>query len=271
MKEGQSSNPHVNWLVHEGGKILADPEWVHELAGRRLAFRLVELEDHFSTHSYRLGIVGNPNRGKSTYAYSCYETLNNYHFPTHYVDLDIYAPSGMALTGEADWQKRLKRIDAPKEEVLASIAAFRTTGPGIVFGDFPGLPDKPYQPRRVRAADMAVVLGDNPADRAKWLARLSKAKKNALWLRTRADRIRDYPLDPTIYELNRESRANSLDVVTSLTRILEVIAKNVGISLANVWEKLPNGRTPFSEPERLVLAEILDFEFAPFARGEEWD
>lgn len=271
MKEGPSSNPHVNWLVHEGGKILTDPERVHELAGRRLAFRLVELEDHFSTHSYHLGIVGNPNRGKSTYAYSCYETLSNYHFPTHYVDLDIYAPSELAIRGKADWKERLKRSIAPKEEVLDSIRGFRATGPGIVFGDFPGLPDKAYQPRRVRAVDMAVVLGDNPADRAKWLERLTKAKKSALWLKTRPDHVRTYPLDPTIYALNRKPRANSLDIVTSLTRILEVIAKNVGIPLANVWEKLPNGKIPFSEPERLVLTEILDFEFAPFARGEEWD
>lgn len=269
--EGLHRDPHVNWLVLEGRKILADPERVHELAGRRLAFRLVELEDHFSTHSYRLGIVGNPNRGKSTYAFSCYETLSNYRFPTHYVDLDIYAPSGLALSGEEDWKKRVKRPIAPKEEVLDSIREFRSTGPGIIFGDFPGLPDKPFQPRRVRAVDMAIVLGDNPTDRAKWLDRLTKAKKNALWLRTRPDQTRTYPLDPTIYALNRKPRPNSLDIVTSLTRILEVIAKQIGIPLANIWERLPNGNLPFTEPERLVLADILDFEFAPYARGQEWD
>ena len=269
--EGQHDNPHVNWLMRESGKILADPERVHELAGRRLAFRVVELEDHFRTHRYRLGIVGNPNKGKTTYAYSCFETLRKYHFPTHYVDLDIYAPSELAIRGQEDWKKRLKRSDAPKEEVLASIAAFRATGPGIIFGDFPGLPDKPFQPRRVRAVDMAIVLGDDPVDRGKWLNRLAKAKKPTLWLRTRSDNARVYPLDPTIYGLNRKSRPNSLDIVTSLTRILEVIGKNIGIPLANVWEALPNGRIPFSEPEHLVLQEVLDFEFAPYARGEQWD
>ncbi len=271
LKEGPHRDPHVNWLVHEGGRILADPERVQELAGRRLAFRLVELEDHFRTHSYRLGIVGNPHRGKSTYAYSCYETLSDYHFPAHYVDLDIYSPSGLANSGHHDLANRPKRTDAPKEEVLASIRGFRATGPGIVFGDFPGLPDKPYQPRRIKAVDMAIVLGDDSSDRGKWLERLSKAKKDALWLRTRSDNVRAYPLDPTIYALDRKPRPNSLDVVTSLTRILEVIGKKIGIPLANVWEKLPNGRIPFSEPERMVLAEILDFEFAPYARGQEWD
>ena len=175
---------------------------------------MIELEDHCRTRPYLLGIVGNPNKGKSTYAYSCYETLGNYHFPTHYVDLDIYAPSGLAISGEENWKTRLKRSDASKEDILASIARFRATGPGIVFGDFPGLPDKPYQPRRVRAVDMAIVLGDDPADRAKWLDRISKVKQNALWLRTRPDDIRVYPLHPTIYDLNRKSRPNSLTMET---------------------------------------------------------
>ena len=196
-------DPKIDFLVHEGRKILKDPEWVNDLAGRRLALRLVELEDYFKGHTFRIGIVGKPNRGKSTYAYSCFRSLELFKFPTHYFDLDLYSNSGQALRGTVKWEDRPKRADAPKEETLASIQAYKDTGPGIVFGDFPGRPNNPYQSRRVRSSDIAVVLGDDPEDRKAWQRIVYKTHTPSLWLRTRKDTAHTYPKDPTVYGLNR--------------------------------------------------------------------
>lgn len=264
-------DPKIDFLFEQSKKILRDPEHMYDLAGRRFALRLLELQDHFKDHSFRIGIVGKPNRGKSTYAYSCFRTLALYKFPTQYVDLDIYSNSGLALRGIVKWKDRPKRPDAPKEETLASIRAYKDTRPGIIFGDFPGRPDNTYQSKRVRASDMAIVLGDNPEDREAWHRIVTKTHTPSLWLRTRADTKHTYPIDPTIYGLKRIPKPGGLDVMTSLTRILEVAARQLGLPLINLWKPLPNGVIPFSDPEQLILREVLDFEYAPYARGEEWD
>lgn len=265
------SDQKINWLVEQGRAILDNPERVYDLAGRRLALRLIKVEDYFKKHSFHLGIVGNPNRGKSTYAYSCFRTLELYQFPAQYFDLDIYSNSGLALRGIVNWEDRPKRLDAPKKETLLSIKAYNDIKPGIVFGDFPGRPSNPYQARRVQSSDMAIVLGDDPEDRKAWHHIVSKTHTPSLWLRTRSDHTRTYPIDPTVYGLNRTPKPGGLDIITSLTRIIEVITKQIGLPMDNIWKTLPNGITPFTEPERLILQEILDFEFAPFAKGKEWD
>lgn len=264
-------DPKIQFLVDEGRKILNDPEQVYDLAGKRLMLRVVELNDYFKNHSVRIGIVGRPDRGKSTYAFSCFRSLELRGLPTQYVDLDIYSNSGLALQGIVKWDDRPKRPDAPKNETLASINAYKHAKPGVIFGDFPGWPDNPYQGQRVRASDMAVVLGDDAKDRDAWFRIVSKTHKPSLWLRTRKDNERTFPIDPTVYNLNRIPRPNGLDIITSLTRILEVIAKQRRIPLIDIWKPLPDGRVAFSDPEQLILREFLDFEFAPYAAGEEWD
>lgn len=255
-------DPHIRYLVTEGEKILHSPERVLDLAGRRAALRMVDVEDYFRDHTFRLGIVGNPNRGKTTYAYSLYTSLKDSMFPAHYVDLDIYSQSGPAIAGRIAWDERPKRNDAPKRDVMESLRKFKNVQPGLVIADFPGRADNPYQPRRAKALDMAVLLGDDPTDRDKWMRILEHAHKPYLWMRTRPDGKRTYPLDPTIYHLDREPKPHSLDITTSQTRILEVIANMRDIPLHDIWKM-----GIFTEPERMILEEVLDFEFAPYAKG----
>lgn len=263
LKEGPYGDPHIAELVVQSRKILDNPEYVFDLAGKRLALRCVELEPYFASHTFRLGIIGNSNRGKTTYAYSSYLALQNYRFPSRYADLDIYSYTGRAIRGQIGWENWPKRTDAPKKEVLESVREFRNAGPGIVIGDFPGKPDKPYQPYRIKAVDMTVLLGNDSLDRSKWERLVTISRKPSLWLRSQPDSIRRYPLDPTLYDLQRIPKPGGLDVMTSLTRIMEVIARIVNVPLRNPWKI-------FTEPERVVLEEVLDFEFAPYAANVEY-
>lgn len=263
-KEISHRDSKIAWLFQEGQKILSDPERVFELVGKRLALRVVELEKYFATNTFRLGIVGNPNRGKTTYAYSCFSLLQNYRFPTQFVDMDIYSYSGNAIAGKIRWEDRPKRSDAPKKDVTESINVLRKAGPGIVIADFPGRPDNEYQPDRLKEFDLVMLLGNNRKDRKRWDAQVTKANVSSLWLRTQADKKLQYPIDPTIYDLNREPKPYGLDVMTSLTRVMEVIGRMVGIPVPNPWGL-------FSEPERLILEEMLDFKYAPLAHGAEYE
>lgn len=251
-------DPRVAELVRRAENILSEPERVYDLVGRRLALRCVELEASFSLDAFRLGVVGNPNRGKTTLAYSYYRALEIYGFPTAYFDLDIYSYSGLAISGEVDWEKRPKRSDAPQKEVEESILAFREAGPGIVIGDFPGRVDNLYQLDRLKTVDLAIILGVSIDDRRGWQELIGKSGVSALWLRSQLDKTPSYPLDPTLYGLDREPKPADLDVLTSLTRILEVVAKMKGVSLSSPWPL-------FTEAERLILEEVLDFNFAPLA------
>lgn len=257
-RESKNIDPHVAELVKQAEGILADPEEVYDLAGKRFALRCVELEPFLTSDTFRLGVVGNPNRGKTTYAHSCYQALKMYGFPTSYSDLDIYSVSGQAISGQVRWEERPKRPKPSPREVRESIKAHEKAGPGMVVGDFPGKVDDPYQRDRLKATDLAIVLGVNIADRRGWQELVTGSEVPALWLRSQLDRTLRYPLDPTIYALNREPKHTDLDVLTSLTKILEVVAEMRDVSLSDPWPF-------FTEAERVVLEEVLDFQFAPFA------
>ncbi len=250
-------DPAIRSLVAESRKIWSDTDAVYDLAGRRFALRCAELEPYFRSRTFRLGIIGNPNRGKTTLAFSAHKTFGLYGFPSQYVDLDIYTHSGRAISGEIGWAQRPKRADAPRREVLESVRRFRKARRGIIVGDFPGRPDNPYQGERLKAVDMALVLGDNPKERLTWLAMAAKVGKPATWLRTNEAYTRKFPMDPTVYNLNRDVHPATLDLLTALTRILENVARLVGVKTAD-----PGAF--FSEPERVILEEVLDFEFAPY-------
>lgn len=253
-----NTNPRVTELVKQAEGILADPEGVYDLAGKRLALRCVELEPFLTPDTFRLGIVGNPNRGKTTYAYSCYQALEMYRFPAVYFDLDIYSVSGLAISGQVRWEERPKRSKPSMTEIRELIRGYKEAGPGIVVGDFPGRVDSPYQLDCLKAVDLAIILGVSTADRKAWQELVGKSGVPALWLRSQLDKTPSYPLDPTVYALNREPKPTDLDVLTSLTRILEVVAEMKGVSLSSPWSF-------FSEAERMILEEVLDFNFAPFA------
>lgn len=251
------TDSRVAELVRQAENILSEPERVYDLVGKRLALCCVELKAPFSLNAFRLGIVGHPNRGKTTLAYSYYQALETYGLPTAYFDLDIYSYSGRAISGEIDWRERSKRPDAPRKEVEESILAFREVGPGVVIGDFPGKVDNLYQLRRLEAVDLAIVLGVSRNDREGWQELIGKSGISSLWFRTQLDKTPRYPLDPTLYGLNRKPKTTDLGVLTSLTRILEVAAEMKGVSLSNPWPL-------FDEAERLILEELLDFNFASF-------
>jgi len=244
-------------LTKQAKDILSEPEQIYGLAGKRFALRCAELESSLGSNAFRLGIVGNPNRGKTTLAYSYYRALEIFGLPTAYFDLDIYSYSGLAISGEIDWEKRPKRLDASQKEVEGSILAFKGIDSGMVIGDFPGRADNLYQLNRLRAVDLAIVLGTDVADRSDWQELVEKSGTSFLWLRSRLNGALCYPFDPTIYALDRKPRPAGLDVLISLTRILEVVAEIRGVSLSDPW-------SPFTEAERLILEEVLDLNFAPF-------
>lgn len=251
-------DPRVTELVKQTEGILASPEEVYNLAGKRLVLRCVELGPFLTPDTFRLGIVGNPNRGKTTYAYSCYQALEMYRFPAAYFDLDIYSVSGLAISGQVRWEERPKRSKPSITEVRESIRAYKEAGPGIVVGDFPGRVDNLYQLDRLEAVDLVMILDVSIADRRGWQELVGKSGVPALWLRSQLDKTPRYPLNPTVYALNREPKPTDLDVLTSLTRILEVVAEMKGVSLSSPWSF-------FSEAERVILEEVLDFNFAPLA------
>ena len=104
------------------------------------------MENYFADHVYRLGIVGDPNRGKTTLAYTYYDLLNKFSFPARYYDLDIYSPSGKAIAGTISWDERKKEPNVSEKAVVSSINCLKKIQGGLVVVDFPGRRDNPYTP-----------------------------------------------------------------------------------------------------------------------------
>ncbi len=259
-ERGKIIDSEVAELAEESREILSSPARVGDLACRRFALRCVQLKEHFENNVFRLGVVGNPNRGKTTYAYSCYRNLKLFHFPSSYTELDIYSPSGEAIAGRIGWNERIIRSTANEEEVRQSINEYLKVSKGIAIADFPGRPENPYQPDRLGELDLALILGSNIKDQEKWRQVVSSVGVSWTWLNTRLNPGPRLQINPTIYGLRREPKPFALDIIVSLTRILEIAAEMNGVPLVDIYEEYPG---EFSEAERVVLEETLDFEFAP--------
>jgi hypothetical protein len=248
-------------FVDEGNEILADPERVHELAGRRLALRCVELESFFQSQVFRIGIVGNPDRGKTTYAYSCFKTLEVLGFPTSYTDLDIYSACGVSISGRVPWEHRPRNRNPTPEEVEANIQAYKQVTSGIAIADFPGMARDRYQQQRLGLVDLAIVLSHfYNLDRREWDEVIDTAGVSSTYLETRQESQPRMVNLPSVYNLNRQPRPLEIDIMVSVTKILEIAAEMKDVPLVDIYERYPDA---FSQAEIIILEEVLDFEFAP--------
>lgn len=257
MAEVPNFNPQA--LADEARAILENRELVNDVVGRRLALFAVTLKDHLSIpqNSFHLAILGNPNRSKTTYSYSCYEVLETYGVPTSYHDLDIYTQSGKAIAGEIAWDKRVKRDlgEIPETEIDQSIQSYRKDQSGVVIADFPGKLDDPYQIERIRGSDFAIVLGRNREEIRPWERLCTGNKVRHRFLVSETEPPLSYSvLYPSFYNLTREPRFSPM-LLVSVTSILQEIADMRGLSLPK-WESF------FSKAERVVLGEVLDFAFS---------
>ncbi|MCH7730140.1 hypothetical protein IID21_01260 [Patescibacteria group bacterium] len=246
-------------LAEEAHKILEDQKLVYDLAGKRLALRTVELEAYLSQpeNTFRLAIVGPPNRSKTTYAYSVYSVLKKYDLSTHYLDLDLYTESGLAISGMIDWAQRTKRTleEVGEEKILESIKTFGNLKGGIVVGDFPGKIDDPYQTQRLKQTELAIILAKDHEEIKEWSDLCSTLGVKYRWLISETEPPLKYEiLYPSFYNLTRNVRFSPM-ILVSVTSILEEIAAIRNITLSNVGAH-------FSQPERVVLEEVLDFHFS---------
>lgn len=255
----EPGNNHFPFLVEESRKILDDRELIYDLAGKRLALRAIELKGHLSdpANAFHLAIVGNPNRSKTTYAYSCYSVLKTYDVPVKYHDLDVYTQSGMAISGVIDWNKRVKRtlVEIEEKEISQSIQTFINDTPGIIIGDYPGRIKDQYQAQRLEKADLAIILAKDSEEVKKWAKLCTSLGVGYRWLISETEPPLPYEvLYPSFYNLTREVRFSPMMLV-SATSILEEIAAIKDIPLSNI-------ESYFSQAELVVLQEILDFHFS---------
>lgn len=250
--------PVLAQLLEETRSILSDPEETIDLVGRRFALRCIEIQRYFSQTggSFRLAIVGNPNRGKTTFAASAADILRLYGVHSNCFDLDVYTQSMRAMTGEISWSQRPKRSDISRSEVLQNIKLYREAGPGLVIGDFPGKPGNPYQSSRLKASDLVLILVCSLEEKDLWTDLSVKAQKISLWLQSKKSWDINPPLHPFISDLDRCLKSGSIEIQIILTRILEVIAEVRGVPLTNPWNF-------FTEAQRTVLEEVFDFMYAP--------
>lgn len=257
MGEIPNFNPQA--LADEARKILENRELVYDIAGRRLALVAIGLKDYLSRpgNTFHLAIVGNPNRSKTTYAYSCYEVLEAYGVPSSYHDLDIYTLSGKAIAGEIAWDQRVKRSlrEISETEIVQSIQSYRKDQSGVVIADFPGKLDDPYQTERLKGSDLAIVLGRNREEIRRWEKLCEDSGVGHRFLISETQPPLPYTiLYPSFFNLTREPRFSPM-LLVSVTSILQQIAEMRGLSLPE-WEGY------FNKAESVVLREVLDFTFS---------
>jgi len=257
MGEIPDFNPQA--LADEAREILENRELVYDITGRRLALVAINLKDYLSRpgNTFHLAIVGNPNRSKTTYAYSCYEVLKEYGVPSSYHDLDIYTQSGKAIAGEISWDQRIKRglSEISETEIGQSIQSYHKDQSGVVIADFPGKLDDPYQIERLKGSDLAIVLGRDREEIRRWERFCTDNDVRHRFLISETELPLPYVVPyPSFYNLTREPRFSPM-LLASVTSILQEIANIRGLSLPK-WESY------FSKAERVVLCEVLDFTFS---------
>jgi len=269
-------------MAQESLAILNDSEKVYDLAGKRLALRCLNIAPFFDDleNPFRLGIIGPSNRGKTTFTWDLYSLLLAYWpsqlgiLPTVH-DLDIFTNSLPAAAGIIKWKDRKKNPHPSPEEERASIAEFRTLRGGIIIADVPGKLTGDYTPHRVAACHAVVILVDSIKEIPAWRKLTTESGIPAAWLisdpKHKGPVATKRVIHPTVFDLNREPRPFRVSLITTLTRILEMIARSRNIPLLNIWSLIdPDTNDPaFSKAERILLQEYLDFYYAPFTGGED--
>lgn len=245
-------------LASQAGEILKNPERVYDLVGRRLALTSIALKNHFldTKNTFRLGVIGNPNVGKTTYSYSISKILELYKTPTTYIDLDVHTESGRAMSGEITWEERRKRKsdEIPLEEVNENIAKFANAGPGIVIGDFPGRISNEFNPQRLKRANLALIFGRNYSDVIPWMDFCTKCNVGYRFAISREDLSLKVPIYPQVDDLNRKFQITTPLMASATSILLEASKLTDGPKI--------NFDNFFSQPELVVLEEVYDFLFS---------
>ena len=203
-----------------------------------------------------MGILGNPNVGKTTFGAKAYEMLQLYGVTaSHLFDLDSYSPSVEAALGKIAWDERVKKNEISAKEFISSIEEFLSLK-GLVIADFPGQIEDKFQVHRILTLDLGFVLANNANDRTSWLWVLKSLGKPFVWLQSRIVADLSNPIDPFITNLNRNAYQFDVRILIILTRIIEHIAYQTGMELTDI-------DAFFTQAERIVLHEFLDFFYAP--------
>lgn len=248
-------DPNFKLLVRESEKILENPEEVYDLAGKRLALRGLQLKEHFSKpeNTVRFAVVGNSNLGKTTYSYTVAQILDLYSIPVNYVDLDLHTQSGLAMAGVTNsWVTT--RAEIPEDEINKSIKDFAQSGPGIVLGDFPGRLENPHQVNRLKTSSLALIFALNLKERDEWAELCDKAGVGFRWVISRRSTSLQGPLYPQTVGLERRV-IFSASILASATSIVEEAAQ-ITNAPKSTYQNF------FSQPELVVLEEVLDFLYS---------
>ena len=242
-------------LIKQSKEIVDSPGDMYDLAGKRFALYALQLLPYFENNSIHIGIVGNPNRGKTSFAFSATELMSHYGLPALYFDLDDYTKSGGAISGSISWAERKKRELVPPEEINQTIADFSKSH-GLVIGDFPGRADDIYQNQRVSSLDMAILMTTGKEDSIEWKKLLEESNIPTSRLIIGKHRGQTSDHDPIAPYIVRERKPFTIPMIIACTRTLVNIACIKDVSLIEPWSEM-------SQAERVVLEEVLDFEFAP--------
>ncbi|MFX1537554.1 MAG: hypothetical protein ACFFDI_25410 [Promethearchaeota archaeon] len=242
-------------LAYQALEILNDRDRIYDLAGRRFAFYCVQVEEYFNQHCFRLGVLGNPNRGKTTFVASSVGALSVYGIQAIYADLDVYTQSGLAMFGMIGWEDRPKNHDLSEEVVLKNIQRYSELSSGLVVADFPGRFDNPYHADRLASTDLALILAKTEKERLGWIELAENTNTPWLWLESKRKFRVAPPILPFIFGLDRTANWD-VKIFVILTRVIQAIAIMREISLIHPWPF-------FTEAERVVLEEVLDFLCAP--------
>lgn len=247
--------------AQEAGKILDDPVKVFKLIFRRIEILKACLIEPLSReeNATRVAVVGYPNRGKTTFAYSVAQILDGLGFPANYVDLDIYTQSGLAMSGEVSWSNRPKNDfkKNPSQEMQNQnrvLKSYTETKPGIVIGDCPGRIDNPSNKLFLKNSDFAVILCANLTEMNAWAKLCSEAGVGHFWLISKPKIDMNPPIYPQISKLNRQTKLDYQTMIAA-TDLLFLFA-----DIRNI--QVPEYENFFTNPELVVLEEHLDFLFS---------
>jgi hypothetical protein len=219
---------------------LSSPDKTYSLVQTVLSFYATQLKKHTDSH-FRIGIIGNPNRGKTTFAYNLHLLLQQLDIGTQYHDLDLYTRSGLAISGQLSWEDRPKVKSLDEAAITQSIAAFQSSSQQFAIADFPGMAESVGQGQRLHAVDLAVLLTTaQHGDQAAWLELADETQTKALvFAPLQSDHYAFVEGSQTF--LPREmSNSLHLETMIAAAHIIDQSAQAKGITLPGAWPYIGN-------------------------------